>query len=100
VAQGQEWRSAGETPATKLHPWRFYLVPAITFTDGAKYVADTAGAYWLLDEIALAQRFEQKVAAEEFQRVIAKFEPAQGDIGVPAQEVPLPLSLPHPEARG
>jgi hypothetical protein len=49
------------------HWHRHALVSAITFTDGAKYVADTAGAYWLLDEIALAQRFEGKVAAEEFQ---------------------------------
>jgi hypothetical protein len=47
--------------------YRFGIVPDITCTDGAKYVADTAGAYWLLDEIALAQRFEKAVAAEEFQ---------------------------------
>jgi len=25
------------------------------------------GAYWLLDEIALAQRYKRRVAAEEFQ---------------------------------
>jgi hypothetical protein len=37
------------------HWYRHALNPAITFTDGAKYVADEAGAYWLLDEIALAQ---------------------------------------------
>ena len=43
------------------------LVPKITFTDGAKHVADAGGAYWLLDEIALAQKFDKKVAAEEFQ---------------------------------
>jgi len=49
------------------HWYRHGLVPTITFTDGAKYVADAAGAYWLLDEIALAQRFDPKVAAEEFQ---------------------------------
>jgi hypothetical protein len=49
------------------HWYRFGIVPDITCTDGAKYVADTAGAYWLLDEIALAQRFEKAVAAEEFQ---------------------------------
>jgi hypothetical protein len=42
-------------------------VRSILFTDGAKYVADAAGAYWLLDEIALAQRFVKAVAAEEFQ---------------------------------
>ncbi|MEO1288044.1 MAG: DUF6876 family protein [Chloroflexota bacterium] len=27
----------------------------IVYTDGAKYVADHASAYWLLDEIALTQ---------------------------------------------
>ena len=49
------------------HWYRHGLVPTITFTDGAKYVADAAGAYWLLDEIALAQRYIKAVAAEEFQ---------------------------------
>jgi hypothetical protein len=39
----------------------------ILFTDGAKYLADHAGAYWLLDEIALAQKYEIRVAAEAFQ---------------------------------
>lgn len=38
----------------------------VVFTDGAKYVADQGGAYWLLDAIAIAQRFEKNVAAEEF----------------------------------
>jgi hypothetical protein len=49
------------------HWYRHGLVPTITFTGGVKYVADTAGAYWLLDEIALAQRRNFKVAREEFQ---------------------------------
>jgi hypothetical protein len=49
------------------HWYRHGLVSSITFTDGAKYVADAAEAYWLLDEIALAQRFVREVAAEEFQ---------------------------------
>jgi hypothetical protein len=39
----------------------------VLFTDGVKYVADQGGAYWLLDAIAIAQRFEASVAAEEFQ---------------------------------
>ena len=43
------------------------LVLSITFTDGAKYVADQGGAYWLLDEIALAQKFVTSVKAEPFQ---------------------------------
>jgi hypothetical protein len=47
--------------------WYRHWVGTITFTDGAKYVADTAGAYWLLDEIALAQKYVKEVAAEEFQ---------------------------------
>lgn len=43
------------------------LVRSITYTDGAKYVADSGGAYWLLDEIALAQKFIPTVKAEPFQ---------------------------------
>ena len=38
----------------------------VTYTDGAKYVAETGGAYWLLDEIALNQ-LQPEVKAEEFQ---------------------------------
>jgi hypothetical protein len=53
---------------TGTEQWhRHGLVRTVLFTDGAKYVADTAGAYWLLDEIALAQRFTKRVAAEAFQ---------------------------------
>ena len=47
--------------------YRHALVRDVLFTDGAKHVADAGGAYWLLDEIALAQRYKAKVAAEEFQ---------------------------------
>ena len=47
--------------------YRHTLNRSVLYTDGAKYVAETAGAYWLLDEIALAQRFEPGVQAEAFQ---------------------------------
>lgn len=47
--------------------YRHGLVRSILYTDGAKYVADHGGAYWLLDEIAFAQRGDKAVAAEEFQ---------------------------------
>jgi hypothetical protein len=47
--------------------WRHALVREVLFTDGAKHVADIGGAYWLIDEIALAQRYQKKAAAEEFQ---------------------------------
>lgn len=39
----------------------------ITFTDGVKFVADRAGAYWLIDEIVLLQKFNARVQREEFQ---------------------------------
>jgi hypothetical protein len=47
--------------------YRHGINRTVLFTDGAKYVADQGGAYWLLDEIALAQRGNSRVAAEEFQ---------------------------------
>jgi hypothetical protein len=47
--------------------YRHSLNRDVLYTDGAKYVADEGGASWLLDEIALAQRYEKAVAAQEFQ---------------------------------
>lgn len=47
--------------------YRHALVRSVLYTDGVQYVAHTGGAYWLLDEIALAQRFDKLIAAEEFQ---------------------------------
>ncbi len=49
------------------HWYRHALVRDVLYTDGARYVAETAGAYWLLDEIALAQKFVTAVRGEEFQ---------------------------------
>jgi hypothetical protein len=49
------------------HWYQHSLVRSITYTDGAKYVADHGGAYWLLDEIALAQKSSGAVKAEPFQ---------------------------------
>jgi uncharacterized protein DUF6876 len=39
----------------------------VLFTDGAKYVADEGGAYWLLDAIAIRQLYEKPVSGEGFQ---------------------------------
>ena len=47
--------------------YRHSLVRSVLYTDGAKYLAEHGGAYWLLDEIALAQRHNKRVAGEEFQ---------------------------------
>ena len=49
------------------HWYRHALNRNVSFTDGAKYVADMAGAYWLLDEIALIQPYDTRVTAEVFQ---------------------------------
>lgn len=49
------------------HWYQHGLIRAITYTDGAKYVAENGGAYWLLDEIALAQKFSRAVRREPFQ---------------------------------
>jgi uncharacterized protein DUF6876 len=49
------------------HWYRHGLVRTVLYTDGAKHIAEAGGAYWLLDEIALAQRFIKAVAGEEFQ---------------------------------
>jgi hypothetical protein len=47
--------------------YRHALNPTILFTDGAKYVADQGGAYWFLDELALSQRSQIRVAEQPFQ---------------------------------
>ena len=47
--------------------YRHAINRKVVFTDGAKHVADCGGAYWLLDEIALIQPYDKRVAAEEFQ---------------------------------
>ena len=46
--------------------WYRHWLGKSLYTDGAKYVADRGGAYWLLDEIAINQT-RAKVKAEEFQ---------------------------------
>ena len=47
--------------------YRHSINRSILYTDGAQYVAEHGEAYWLLDEIALIQSYDQNVAAEEFQ---------------------------------
>jgi len=47
--------------------FRHTLNRRFLYTDGVKYVADQGGAYWLIDEIALANLFNARVKAEEFQ---------------------------------
>ena len=46
--------------------YRHGIARKMLYTDGAKHVAESGGAYWLLDEIAFAQPI-RPVAAEAFQ---------------------------------
>ena len=46
--------------------YRHPLNRSVLYTEGAQYVAETCGAYWLLDEIALNQMLKE-VKKEEFQ---------------------------------
>ena len=57
--------------------YRHWLVKDVLYTDGVKYVADQAGAYWLIDEIAFAQKIT-KVAKEEFQNWTLKVDKSSG----------------------
>ena len=47
--------------------YRHGLVREVLYTEGVEYVVDNVGAYWLLDEIALAQRHIIPVKREDFQ---------------------------------
>ena len=72
----QKLNAAALRQFTGTEQWyRHGIVRDVLFTDGAKYVADQAGAYWLLDEIALAQRYEKSVADEAFQLWKLKVDP-------------------------
>jgi hypothetical protein len=51
---------------TGTETWYRHFLPGILFTEGVKFLADQANAYWLIDKIACAQIIKQ-VSAEEFQ---------------------------------
>ena len=47
--------------------YRHSINRAVLYTDGAKFLANQGGAYWLLDIIAIAQQHDASVSREEFQ---------------------------------
>jgi uncharacterized protein DUF6876 len=66
--QEKELNTADLAQFTGTEHWYCHaLNRQVLFTDGAKYVADHASAYWLLDEIALIQPYDKRVGAAEFQ---------------------------------
>ena len=53
---------------TGTEQWfRHPLNRQVLYTEGAQYLAEQAGAYWLLDEIALSQMHIAALRAEPFQ---------------------------------
>src|SRR5580700_9308906 len=49
------------------HWYRHALNRDVLYTDGAKYVADVGGAHWLLDLIAVSQRYDERLSRQPFQ---------------------------------
>lgn len=47
--------------------WRHPLNRRTTYTDGVQFLAERAGAYWLIDEILLIQPDAAKLGLPEFQ---------------------------------
>ena len=47
--------------------YRHSINRSVLYTDGAQFLAEQGGAYWLLDIIAIAQQHELRVSQEEFQ---------------------------------
>ncbi len=54
--------------------YRHPIAQNVLYTDGIQYLAEKAGAYWLIDEIALAQSLPT-IAAEKFQSWNLKVRP-------------------------
>ena len=52
---------------TGTEHWYRHVLTRVLYTDGVKYVADTAGAYWLIDEIAFSQHSQTHLRRELFQ---------------------------------
>ena len=55
--------------------YRHSLNRNVLYTEGAQYLAEQGGAYWLLDSIAIAQAHVKAVKAEEFQVWTLKVNP-------------------------
>lgn len=47
--------------------YRHSINRRVLYTEGAQYLAEHGGAYWLLDEIAIVQSHSRRLVAEVFQ---------------------------------
>ena len=68
MEKGKGFTQAELAQFTGTENWyRHSIAKAVHYTDGMLFVAERAGAYWLIDEIAFAQKGEPALAGEEFQ---------------------------------
>jgi tryptophanase len=65
-SETKKLREADLANFTGSENWYRHWLGKALYTDGVKYVADQAGAHWLIDEIAINET-RPKVRAEEFQ---------------------------------
>jgi len=70
--------SLGQFSGTEVW-YRHPLFSKFTYTEGVKYVADTGGAYWLIDLIFSTQ-YEPRVKAEHFQHWTLKVQDSSGTV--------------------
>lgn len=47
--------------------YNYSLSSKVLYTDGIKYIAEKANAYWLIDEIVLIQPFKPELRKQRFQ---------------------------------
>ncbi|WP_367389081.1 DUF6876 family protein [Lewinella sp. LCG006] len=59
------------------HWYRHHMNRKVTYTDGVKYLAEKAGAYWLVDDICAAYQIDTEVRSVPFQ--VWKLEVNQDD---------------------
>jgi len=52
---------------TGTENWYRHTLTGFTYTDGVKYVAETAGAYWLIDAILISMRYDKKLSSPRYE---------------------------------
>lgn len=68
MGKNKEFTASELAQFTGTENWyRHALARNVHYTDGMLFLAERAGAYWLIDEIALAQKAEAALMNEEFQ---------------------------------
>jgi len=59
--------------------YRHSINRSVLYTDGVKYLADTCGSHWLLDDIAISQ-YSPKAQKEDFQVWVLKVDDSKATL--------------------